>query len=866
MGAETKGPRRSGSPAPRAVTGYEVLELLGRGAMGVVYKARQRGLNRVVALKMIRAGEDAGEHEVARFRTEAAAVAQLHHPNIVQIYEIGEEDGRPYFSLEFVDGGTLDKKLGGVPQPPLEAARVLHLLAAAMDVAHRRGIVHRDLKPANVLLTTDGVPKITDFGLAKQLEQDSKQTQSGALVGTPTYMAPEQANSDTSAIGPLSDVHALGAILYEALTGRAPFKGTSLSDTLEQVRTREPLPPSVLQPGVPRDLDTICLKCLQKNPKLRYESAAALAEDLRRFLAKEPILARPVGRLERAWRWSRRNPLGSGVIALVLAWTLTASALTLALALQMDQTEEARKEAVIGRSLAETKTAEAIASEAKAVSEANRAQKEAERANKNADLANKNAELAKQEAARANQNAQAARNNHAASVAWGTKMTEELLQKVQSRRFVLAGPEVRALREAILAIARERITQMAKQLQIAGLTTFAQLGALQSIGDILRRLGQGEEALKYFKQGTELARKIAEGGDDVARANLAVMVLRLGEMERELRGDPRAARGYCLEALKLRHDVIDHPKTKFYSPLDNALGLAHLELALGRAELELGDPKAALVQFQRAVEHRMDWTKEKPDLAPARSYLAEAWMWRGVGSWHRGDEAGVKEAFDRATGLCEGLIKQFPPSHSYKHDLAAVLGHRGDAWLRLGKVADARKSYDESLKLLRQALAASPDDVSYQVTLAQTEERLAALAVLEDKAADALSHRKEALRLWGELLQLEPNNLMWQGAAARNQAYCGKDADAATRADGLIKKNPTSPVLQLEAARCYSACATVTTAPDQRGAYVKTALEAVRAAHAAGYKDAFTLRTDPDLAPLRDEADFKALLAKMASE
>ena len=274
-------PKASRPTAPTAASlpvlpGYEILGVLGRGGMGVVYKARQTQLKRVVALKMILAGAQAGTSELARFRTEAEAVARLQHPHIVQIYEIADHEGRPYFSLEFVDGGTLAKQLAGAPQPPRDSARLLHTLAGAMDAAHQAGIVHRDLKPANILLAGAGpalgqyVPKIADFGLAKQLDTDSSQTQTGAIMGTPSYMAPEQANGQINRIGPATDVYALGAMLYELLTGRPPFRGAAMLDTLEQVRTREPVSPRELQPSTPRDLETICLKCLQKEPAKRY--------------------------------------------------------------------------------------------------------------------------------------------------------------------------------------------------------------------------------------------------------------------------------------------------------------------------------------------------------------------------------------------------------------------------------------------------------------------------------------------------------------------------------------------------------------------------------------------------------------------
>jgi WD40 repeat protein len=301
-----------------AVPGYEVLGELGRGGMGVVYRARQVRLNRPCALKMILAGAHATPEAATRFLAEAEAIARLEHPHIVRIHHVGEADGLPFFELELLPGGSLDRRLDGTPWPPARAARLAAQLAAAVAEAHRRGVVHRDLKPANVLLAADDAPKITDFGLAKAVGSEAGLTATEAVLGSPSYMAPEQAGGRAKEAGPAADVYALGAILYELLTGRPPFRGATVLETLEQVKAVEPVPPSRLVPGLPRDAETIALKCLQKEPARRYESAAALAEDLRRFAAGEPIAARPVGRAERSWRWCRRNPVVAGLTAAVL--------------------------------------------------------------------------------------------------------------------------------------------------------------------------------------------------------------------------------------------------------------------------------------------------------------------------------------------------------------------------------------------------------------------------------------------------------------------------------------------------------------------------------------------------------------------
>jgi WD40 repeat protein/predicted Ser/Thr protein kinase len=300
-----------------AIQGYEILGELGRGGMGVVYKAQQVGLNRIVALKMVLSGAHAEADELARFRTEAEAVARLQHPNIVQVYEVGEQRGLPYFSLEFVDGGSLEDRIDGKPMAPIAAAQLLEKVARGVQAAHARNIIHRDLKPANILITRDGEPKVADFGLAKRLDAEGA-TQTGSIMGTPSYMAPEQAAGFTRDVGPAADVYSLGAILYECLTGDPPFSGPSDWGTINLVITADPTPPRQRLPHLPKDINTICLKCLEKEPNKRYCSASALADDLHHFLNSEPILARPVGPIERSVKWARRRPAHAALLGVVI--------------------------------------------------------------------------------------------------------------------------------------------------------------------------------------------------------------------------------------------------------------------------------------------------------------------------------------------------------------------------------------------------------------------------------------------------------------------------------------------------------------------------------------------------------------------
>ncbi len=314
--------RKAGWPE---IAGYDILAELGQGGMGVVYLARQTGLNRRVAVKMIRGGSQARPEQFARFRVEAEAVAQLRHPNIIQIHEIGEVDGLPFVSLELLEGGSLADRLKGTPQPARSSAELLITLVRAVQAAHEVGIIHRDLKPSNVLFTGDGTPIITDFGLAKRIDSDSGQTESGQILGSPSYMAPEQARGHTREIGPAADVYALGAILYEMLTGRPPFKGETPLETVRQVLEDDVVPPSRLVPKVARDLETICLHCLKKEPAKRYGSTRALAEDLENFLADRPIQARRTPFWERGVKLMRRHPVGATLLTLGLAAALGGS-------------------------------------------------------------------------------------------------------------------------------------------------------------------------------------------------------------------------------------------------------------------------------------------------------------------------------------------------------------------------------------------------------------------------------------------------------------------------------------------------------------------------------------------------------------
>jgi WD40 repeat protein/tetratricopeptide (TPR) repeat protein len=359
---------RRAAPLPTRrpeIPGYEILDELGRGGMGVVYKARHLRLNRIVALKMLLAGGYAGPSESVRFLSEAEVVAALHHPHIVALLEYGEHQGQPFFTLEFMQGGSLAEQLKGIPQPAPAAARLVEQLARAVYHAHTHGIVHRDLKPSNILLAEDGTPKITDFGLARRTTVGAGLTTTGEVLGTPSYMAPEQAGGGAKHASPATDIYALGAILYEYLTGRPPFRAANTMETMLQVIGQEPVTVRQLQPHTPADLATICHKCLQKEPHKRYASALELAEDCAAFLEGKPIRARPITALSRGWRWCRRNRALAGALTLGVVSLLLGSIVTLAVAFRAEAARQSE--------------ANRAASEAEAKHEADQARRDAQR-------------------------------------------------------------------------------------------------------------------------------------------------------------------------------------------------------------------------------------------------------------------------------------------------------------------------------------------------------------------------------------------------------------------------------------------------------------------------------------------------------
>ena len=845
------GETRSGPSAPRppdvtlpTVDGYDVLAELGRGSVGVVYKARHLALNRVVALKMVVSGPHAGSEQLVRFATEARAVAALRHPAIVQIHEIGTSNGLPFLSLEYVDGPSLDRHLAGRPQDPRDAARLIGILAGAVHVAHGRGILHRDIKPANVLLTTGGAPKLTDFGLAKDLEDHSSQTRTGTLLGTPSYMAPEQARGDLATLGPAVDIHALGAILYEMLVGRPPFLGTNPYETTMQVVDSEPVPPSRLVGRLPTDVETICLKCLQKDPAQRYADGAALAEDCRRFLAGEPLLARPVSPLERTWRWCRRNPRVAGLAASVVGLLVFIAAGATAAAILLDarrrDADRARESLVAALELAE---------ESKLA---------AERAFADADGQRVLAEQATDEARRSAKVA-------AEQTSLALSTIRLLVDKVQRQLGDLPG--TRGLKSDLLETALAGLDEIAAAMSgFEGVETTA-LAARMRLGAIYRDIGSSERALREYGLSADIARRRVEKYPDnaAARANLAAVLAALGDVHTGSRRDVTAALACFDEALAIwRHLDATPPGQATLDRTTTSWNVAEACARVGAMRLRVGDPLRAMPLFEESWRRRRELSRAQPEnrdllLGFARACTAMAQM-----AFATGNDGEARERYDECIVTAESVVAADADDVEARLELANALGNYGDLCVQIGSVAEGRLRVERSLDLHRELAALDPEDVELDRHVTGALYRLAVIDVLEGRAAAAAERLVECLAIRRRILEKDPadttSRIEWMLALARH----GDHREAAAVADAIRAEQP-DPESLFQAARCLAQCSVSAggTGDDVGRAYADRALEALQTAIEKGYCDGVTVRTDPDLAPLRSHPRFAALLVDM---
>ncbi len=861
-----------------AIPGYELLGELGRGGMGVVYKAREIALDRLVALKVVTAGRLASEEQLARFQAEARAEARLQHPNIVQVHAVGEYEGYPYLSLEYMDGGSLAQKIERQPQPPRQVAQLVYLLARAMAFAHGRGIIHRDLKPANVLLKEDSttententeknketkdnkrpeeqqekrthtanefasfssfrdfrggsfLPKIADFGLAKCLEEDSGFTRTGNLMGTPNYMSPEQAEGRKDT-GPAADIWALGVILYEMLVGRTPFSGVTMFDTLEQVRTREPVPPTQLQPKVPIDLETICLKCLRKEPSQRYATAEELAEDLRRFLDGEPIRARPIGSLARLLRWCRRNPRMAGLSAAVLVLLLTIAAVSTVFVFVL----EARRR--------ELESAWQTAREHEA--------------------------MARQEEQRADDKAREAQSRY--------KLLQEALVVVidKVQRDLQGIPSTVQVRRDILEAAiRVLQKNIAQTRDSSHLPDRALASAHMIMGNILRDQNKNKEALEHYDKCRAVleALYLANPDNDLAAANYAVILSVQGDFALGYRNAAAEAEKLYRQALALQEKSLaqrpEHPNLKE----------AEIRRSIANSYQRLGEILSR--------SHPNDLTESRKLFAKAREQLELALSDENTQGNHLAMEqicsrlgemnerldrpAGARQAYERCLEVRKKLAASAPANIHRQMEVLRMYGKIGDLCLFAGQADTAQHYYTEAVAA-NEALARRDNSLGPRRILSLNYYRLATAGLRLEAKPLADEYYRKCLDLRLSLQKQHPKDEGLQIDVMIAQGRCGFHRQAADVARQLCERFPNDSNKLLHAACGYALCAFAVGAGKAEGAltaeerqlrqdYCSRAVEALRQAKKSGYNDPKNLQTEPDLDPIRSDQAFQALL------
>lgn len=739
---------------PANIGSYEIVRELARGGMGVVYLARRHDLDREVALKMIHAGAHAGNEAIRRFRLEAEAISRLEHPNIVRIYDLGEHDARMYLVLEYVPGPNLLRRISGKPQPPLSAARLVATLARAMVFVHARGIVHRDLTPANVLLSrppgaaestaddedlTRLTPKITDFGLAKRLDDESSGTRTGMVMGTPSYMSPEQAAGGRTNIGVASDIYALGAILYELLCGRPPFVGESALATLEQVLQVDPVSPRRLQPRVPRDLETICLRCLEKDPRARYPDATQLADDLERFLRGEPIRARPVGPLQRGWRWGKRRPAAAALIGLSLMCAVMLSAggwwSNMRITMERDRAEQNFRQAL--RAIDEMLTqvgSETLAFEPR-MDERRRALLRRALELYQEFLAERGADdrliwetahayrrigdierwlgefpdsrVAYTNALQLFERIDAAQPNSAVHRRWQAYCQNYLGEACR------ASSDTEAARRAY-----QRASQLSQALakEHPQVTAYAQefARAQYNLGILHRETGHaGEAETAMLASLAELHRLSAADADDASlKQETARAQLNLGPVYRVL-GRPDEAIERYAEALRLFDELVAADPQRPEYRLELAVALANC----GNARASLSNPRDALMDYERAASLLSKLMADHPSVPTLRQEMANTCNSMAAARTAVGELEAAESDWAEAVRLLRGLMEDFPELPSYQGDLGMSIGNLGWAEAEQKQFTDAREHLREGIEHLVHALQMNPRQPDYTRSL-----------------------------------------------------------------------------------------------------------------------------------------------------
>lgn len=791
---------------------YEVTRVLGKGGMGIVYLARHRTLKRYVAIKMMLSGAHATSDQAQRFLTEARAVAHLQHPNIVQIFEVGEHDNMPYFTLELVDGPPLDQQLKNKTLSEQDAASLLQTLCMALQYAHDQGILHRDLKPANILMTSDGRPKVSDFGLARKVEddaEDSSRTKAGTIMGTPSYMSPEQARGDVHLLTPATDQYSLGAILYQMLTGRPPFMGARALDTVLQVIRTEPISPRELQPKLSIDLETICLKALQKDIAKRYASCTAMADDLGRFLRGEPILARPVGRAERLWRWCKRNPVIASLsfltaIALMaVAGISTWSAITLqSRNVELTQRTERLQDFV------QTMYTELLDFN---VDEAPRIKPARDRllGSFNDIMLQVVQELPKTGAAEPTY----------AAVKMG--LVDSLIDQQKM-------DEAEAILEELREIFERRM--ILKQGSDAARNNLVLL--LSKIGNLKRDLRRDLQAsLATHQQALKLAQEIVDhpkAADD-GQGRLPVYVART-----------------------LLADTHTDLGATFYRLGDPQNALQHLELAMTLRQ-------QAIVDFDTDPEIS---ELSAEDRSAERDYLVEDLNYRKLGTAAALFRSGrfpeaeplLKESFEASVAR----LQEDPENPRLRHDVVGQAGLWAEFLGFTGRGSEALAVLELSATHLDALLADDPAGVAFRRTVSVSLYRLSQWRKELDQG-DAETPLRQCVGIRKMLAENEPDNDRRQLDLMLVLARAGDSSGALAIAQKYLAQPNRDNEMLIEITRALSQASLAATIDSDKNKFRNLAIDALQTAVHNGFSDKVFLRGELDLKPLRDLSDFQSL-------
>lgn len=826
------------SAVGKEVGGYKIVAELGRGGMGVVYKAEHLKLKRTAALKMVLAGAHASKDALDRFILEAQSVAHLQHPNIVQIFDIGDHENLPFFSLEYVDGSSLAETLEEKPLTAEESARIVVTLAEALQYAHDEGIVHRDIKPGNILLTKEGEPKIADFGLAKQLEDDTGTTRTGTIMGTPGYMPPEQAGGRVHDIGPASDQYSLGALLYRLMTGRPPFVAAKAMEAIMQVLRNDPVAPRQLSPEIPVDLETICLKTLQKDTSNRYASCQELADDLNRFLNGEPILARPVGKVEQAWRWCKRNP---GVAI--------PSAVAVTLLLLATVVSTWSYFTVSGQAAKIKEDAEVIKYER--------------------DLAREQENIAKR-------NEQIALKNE--QIALGqTNLVLTTLQDVLTNidGTLSADPGLLELRVSLL----EKLSQSWDKIDEAvrddekseAIPTLMSM-RMRLVG-IYRNTGQGDQAETEIEKlyETGLRRIEVKEGSDAARRNMASICLTYGDILDTMQRDQPGSLARYEEALSYLVDILEKPKPPETNDgpapylIQHLMASSHQRIA--KAHMLLGDLEAAETNFAKAVDvgtrliegldtderfAERDEDAQKSFRLEAGDSFARYTLGYATLLLKRGSTEQAIAEFEKVVQNRRENMDGNPANLRARLDFGEFAGNYGFICVKEQRLDRAQELLQEHLDIMGkfanderfQKNAAIQDKYSLAVY------RWATLLGETGQEQESQAAFEQSRDIRKTLAEKDATNKRAKTMLMLSLARCGDWELATALADELLEGENPTPKQHIDSARAWTQSARFN--EERRDEFQDRALELLQTAVDQGYTDQYELDHEPDLQPIRE--------------